>query len=105
MKEYICRDVLDRQGNVVGREYQGELIRCKECQHLKVSGELEHTNGDTTFYYICDYWHRATDEWRYCDQGTRKDLPPVNPEMVAILKERIEEQRSQIEAEPKDGEE
>ena len=49
-----------------------ELIRCKDCEHLKVSGELEHTNGDTTFYYICDHWHRATDEWRYCDQGARK---------------------------------
>lgn len=48
------------------------LTRCKDCEHLKVSGELEHSNEDTTFYYICDCWHRATDEWRYCDEGARR---------------------------------
>ena len=37
MKEYICRDLLDRQGNVVGREYQGELIRCKDCKYYEVA--------------------------------------------------------------------
>ena len=37
MKEYICRDLLDRQGNIVGREYKGELIRCKDCEHYEVA--------------------------------------------------------------------
>ncbi len=33
MKEYIGRDLHDECGNVVGREYSGELIRCKDCAH------------------------------------------------------------------------
>ena len=75
MKEYIVhvpKHLETNQEEIVSffGEPIIELIRCKDCEHLKVSGELEHTNGDTTFYYICDYWHRATDEWRYCDQGT-----------------------------------
>ncbi|MBQ8066758.1 MAG: hypothetical protein IJ201_00245 [Solobacterium sp.] len=37
MKEYICRDLLDRQGNIVGREYKGELIRCKDCKYYEVA--------------------------------------------------------------------
>ena len=77
MKEYIVhvpKHLETNQEEIVSffGEPIIELIRCKDCEHLKVSGELEHTNGDTTFYYICDYWHRATDEWRYCDQGTRR---------------------------------
>ena len=76
MKEYIV-SVQDDERDfdevfIAHIRKQAELIRCKDCEHLKVSGELEHMNGDTTFYYICDYWHRATDEWRYCDQGTRR---------------------------------
>ena len=75
MKEYIVEYETEQVGNgtvFYGGKIKRELIRCEDCEHLKVSGELEHTNGDTTFYYICDYWHRATDEWRYCDQGTRR---------------------------------
>lgn len=33
MKEYIGRDLFDEDGNVVGREYSGELIRCKDCKY------------------------------------------------------------------------
>lgn len=33
MKEYIGRDLFDEDGNVVGREYSGELIRCKDCEY------------------------------------------------------------------------
>ena len=77
MKEYIVhvpKHLETNQEEIVSffGEPIIELIRCKDCEHLKVTGELEHTNGDATFYYICDYWHRATDEWRYCDQGTRR---------------------------------
>lgn len=70
--EYIIPIIQDGKNCVPDFLQAKELIRCKECQHLKVSGELEHTTGDKTFYYICDYWHRATDEWRYCDEGARR---------------------------------
>ena len=74
MKEYIVKaDFITEGGELVFPDIVSELIRCKDCEHLKVSGELEHTSGDTTFYYICDYWHRATDEWRYCDEGARRN--------------------------------
>lgn len=33
MKEYIYRELLDVDGNVVGREYGGVLIRCKDCKN------------------------------------------------------------------------
>lgn len=77
MKEYIVhvpKHLETNQEEIVSffGEPIIELIRCKDCEHLKVTGELEHTNGDATFYYICDYWHRATDEWRYCDDGARR---------------------------------
>ena len=46
MKEYIGRDLFDEDGNVVGREYSGELIRCKDCKyhheaHYEEDGEKE----------------------------------------------------------------
>lgn len=37
MKEYIYRELLDVDGNVVGREYGGELIRCKDCKYYEVA--------------------------------------------------------------------
>ena len=71
-KDWIVRYFSEHEDDEEDGVILQELVRCKDCEHLKVSGELEHTNGDTTFYYICDYWHRGTDEWRYCDQGTRR---------------------------------
>ena len=32
-REYIYRELLDTDGNVVGREYGGKLIRCKDCKN------------------------------------------------------------------------
>lgn len=72
MKEYIGRDMLDSEGRVVGREYSGELIRCKDCRYSTISATLEHENGDVTNYYHCKYWHRPTDILGFCDQGSRR---------------------------------
>ena len=47
MKEYIGRDLFDEAGNVVGREYSGELIRCKDCKY----SVDEYGDGDC----YCDY--------------------------------------------------
>ena len=33
MNEYIYRELLDTDGNIVGREYGGKLIRCKFCKY------------------------------------------------------------------------
>jgi hypothetical protein len=33
MSEYIYRELLDTDGNIVGREYGGKLIRCKDCKY------------------------------------------------------------------------
>jgi hypothetical protein len=32
MKELIVSPVYNSKGNIVGQEYHGELIRCKECK-------------------------------------------------------------------------
>lgn len=33
--EYIYRELLDVDGNIVGREYGGKLIRCKDCKFFE----------------------------------------------------------------------
>ena len=81
MKEYIGRDLFDEDGNVVGREYSGELIRCKDCKHRP-----KRTGGDDQEGYnlefpdrVCpcqcdDPWYNwmPRDGW-YCGYGERKE--------------------------------
>lgn len=76
MKEYICRDLLDRQGNVVGREYQGELIRCKGCKYYEVA-ELNYdgTPDKRCKPSVCTngkYAVERPEDW-YCGDAQRKE--------------------------------
>ena len=43
-----------------------EHILCRECKHMIRTASIEHEEGDVTNYYMCDYWHRPTDEDGYC---------------------------------------
>ena len=81
MKEYIFRDVLDRQGNVVGREYQGELIRCKDCKHqvkewrtdkrLKDNGYM--VCGCDVVSDACGYWALLGQDDDFCSKAEPKE--------------------------------
>ena len=62
MKEYIGRDLFDEDGNVVGREYSGELIRCKDCKHWGKDG---YRNG-------CKYATYIMLENDYCSMAERE---------------------------------
>lgn len=75
MKEYICRDLLDRQGNIVGREYKGELIRCKDCKYYEVA-ELNYdgTPDKRCKPSVCTngkYAVERPEDW-YCGDAQRK---------------------------------
>ena len=61
MREYIGRDLFDEDGNVVGREYSGELIRCKDCKYW---GEDGYHNG-------CKYATCIMGENDYCSMAER----------------------------------
>lgn len=67
MKEYIGRDLFDEDGNVVGREYSGELIRCKDCKYAVD----EYNDGEC----YCDYNRelRYIKDWNhYCGWAERE---------------------------------
>lgn len=48
--------------NIVA-EWQGELVRCKDCIHKYVSG-----NG-TTQYYVCDFMDAQYEDDGFCHHG------------------------------------
>ena len=49
-----------------------EHILCRECKHMIRTASIEHEEGNVTNYYMCDYWHRPTDEDGYCHVAKRK---------------------------------
>lgn len=48
-----------------------EMIKCRDCVYAVISAEMEHTDGDVTNYYMCEYWHRPTDEWGCCHKAEK----------------------------------
>ena len=63
MREYIGRDLFDEDGNVVGREYSGELIRCKDCKYWREDG---YRDG-------CKYATIIMTEYDFCSMAERKE--------------------------------
>ena len=63
MKEYIGRDLFDEDGNVVGREYSGELIRCKDCKY---------NNGGRCSWHGGAGYKWIVDDDDYCSCAERK---------------------------------
>lgn len=49
------------------------VSRCKNCRHMICTASIEHNEGEVTKYYMCNYWHRPTDEDGYCHVAERKD--------------------------------
>ena len=63
-KELIVSPIYNAKGNIVGQEYHGELIRCKECKHHKG--------------YNCDRLYGFQDAFTfldndYCSKGERNE--------------------------------
>ena len=63
-KEYIGRDLFDEDGNVVGREYSGELIRCKNCKHWSCDDDESYCDELGIF---------NTGKESYCSYAERKE--------------------------------
>ena len=64
-KEYIYRELLDTDGNIVGREYGGRLIRCKDCIYFAPEKSGEHWN-------ICRFYDAPKKADGYCDDAESK---------------------------------
>ena len=47
-------------------EWQGELVRCKDCKHYSVEGK-------TTQFGWCNALEMPTDEQRFCADGERSE--------------------------------
>ena len=75
MKEFIVEYETEQLGNntfFYGGKIKRELIQCNDCRYRIVTASIEHEEGDVTNYYMCDYWHRPTDEDGYCHVAKRK---------------------------------
>ena len=63
--EYIYRELLDTDGNIVGREYGGRLIRCKDCAHYDIAENG--VNG------ICRKLIAPFDSYEWCSRAEPKE--------------------------------
>ena len=63
--EYIYRELLDADGNIVGREYGGRLIRCKDCNWYDISENG--VNG------ICRKLIAPFDSYEWCSRSAPKE--------------------------------
>jgi hypothetical protein len=43
-----------------------EVVRCKDCRHHSVEGEITH-------FGWCGYWNKPTDEMRFCSDGEMRE--------------------------------
>ena len=62
MKELIVSPVYNAKGNIVGQEYHGELIRCKDCVYCQ---------GNICKLYIVETHEVNGDD--FCSEAERKD--------------------------------
>lgn len=64
MKELIVSPIYNAKGNIVGQEYHGELIRCKDCKHW---------DCDDSESYCDELGIFGTDMNSYCSYAKRKE--------------------------------
>lgn len=88
MKEYIGRDLHDENGNITGREYSGELIRCGDCKYYDEYPHAVSTVGDVEISRVCKLHECGTTKNKYCAWAMRKD-----PDAEAKRKSDIEQMR------------
>lgn len=75
MAEIIQRELIEN-GEVVGYEYGGRLVRCKDCEEY-----LPYKNLPSGKSKWCDLLDRATPEMNYCGWGKRRE-DAVNKEFT-----------------------
>lgn len=46
-----------------------QVIRCQNCRHAIISAQMEHDDGSTTDYYLCELWHRPTEAEGFCHRA------------------------------------
>lgn len=64
-QDYILHIESAKDGVHITAEWQGELVRCKDCKHYIVE-------GITTQYGWCHEYKHSVDEDDYCSYGERK---------------------------------
>ena len=65
---HIDTEIKDGKVNVVA-EWQGELVRCKDCRHKVVTKDGEYNEEDI----VCDYWlSDGLDSNDFCSYGERR---------------------------------
>ena len=62
---HIDTELKDGKVNVVV-EWQGELVRCKDCRH-------RYEEGDCTHYYWCRLNDRPIDDTDFCSWAERRE--------------------------------
>ena len=63
---HIDTELENGKVNVVA-EWQGELVRCKDCRYC-----TEYYDRDGYPYWMCDEWDGGTDVDGFCHCGERK---------------------------------
>ena len=64
--EYIYSELLNTDGDIVGREYGGRLIRCKDCVYFTPEKSGEHWN-------ICRFYDAPKTVDGYCNDAEPKE--------------------------------
>ena len=73
MAEIIHRELFEN-GEVVGYEYGGRLVRCKDCKYFYYDKVYDIRGFPIMGNYVCDKWANGcqTDENGYCFLGERR---------------------------------
>lgn len=72
MAEIIQRYLFNENGEVVGYEYRGRLVRCEDCEYRSEKA-FRSVDGDVVEYNYCSQWNRDSNINGYCYKGERKD--------------------------------
>lgn len=77
MAEIIHRELFNENGEVVGYEYGGRLVRCGDCKYWNTDWEPNRFNPDnpTHFCDINDLF--PTGDW-FCKDGQRREEVAAN---------------------------
>ena len=66
---HIGTELKDGKVNIVA-EWQGELVRCKDCKHRYYADNRIPQERD----WVCDWWRKdGCDEKGFCSYGERKE--------------------------------
>lgn len=71
-KELIVSPIYNAKGNIVGQEYHGELIRCKDCKYYEPARADDEADICRMLYWFMDVplWVKAD---AYCSFAERKE--------------------------------